>query len=442
MEPAQPERAEPVHAGPPGRAPRREIFAWAFYDFANSSFATVILTAVYVLYFTNVVVLGDDGDRLWGRAIALSMLLVGLSSPVLGAIADYSAAKKRFLMAYAGLCIVCTAALYFVGPGMVFLGMALFVLANVGFAGGNVFYDAFLPEIADDESMGRVSGYGWGVGYVGGMLSLAVVLPFAAKLKDGPAGASFARLAFPVTALFFLAASVPTFVWLKERAKPKALPEGESCLSMGFGRLLSTLKRVKQYRELAKFLVIFLIYNDAMTTVIVFCARYADKTFDFTMKENLGLLLLVNLFAAPGVYAFGLVADRIGSKRTILITLVVWTAVACLGGIARTKLQFAMVAVVAGLAMGAVQSVSRTLVGLFSPRSRSAEFFGFKAVCGKFAAVLGPWIFGEVSAATGSQRIAVLMVAGIFAVSFVALWLFVDEKAGIAAAREPDPVEE
>ncbi len=424
-------------------APRREVLAWAFYDFANSSFTTVIVTAVYVLYFKHVVVPNgaEKGDFLWGLAISIAMLFVALSSPVLGAVADYSGAKKKFLIAYALACIVFTAALYFVGPGQVFLGMLFFIIANIGFAGGNVFYNAFLPEIASRGNMGRVSGLGWAVGYVGGMLCLAVVMPFAAKLKEGAAGADWAKLAFPITALFFLLAALPTFLILKERAKPQPLPPGQSYLGVGWGRMLGTLREIRRFKELAKFLLIFFVYNDAVTTIIAFTSSFADQTLHFTPKEVLTLLIVVNLAAAPGAFAFGWVADRIGSKRTILITLVMWTAVACGGALTQTKAQFWGVALLAGAAIGAVQSVSRTLVGLFSPPGRSGEFFGFQAVCGKFSAVLGPLLFGVVSSTAG-QRPAVAMLGGVFVVSFFALWRLVDEQAGIAAAKGEDLQEE
>ena len=245
------------------KVPRREVFAWAFYDFANSSFTTVIVTAVYVLYFRNVVVPNgaERGDFLWGLAISISMLLVAVSSPILGSVADFSGAKKKFMVAYAATCITFTAALYFVGPGQVFLGIVLFVVANIGFAGGNVFYNAFLPEIADNENMGRISGMGWAVGYVGGMLCLLLVMPFAEKLGDGAAGADFARLSFPVTALFFLIAAIPTFVLLKERGQAKPLAEGKGYLRMGFEQFVSTLKHVRRFKELAKFLLIFLFIH-------------------------------------------------------------------------------------------------------------------------------------------------------------------------------------
>ena len=206
---------------------------------------------------------------------------------------------------------------------------------------------------------------------------------------------------------------------------------------MGFRQLLTTLRHVKRYKELAIFLLIFLVYNDGVTTVVAFTAPYAKRTLAFTPKSVFLLLIVVNVAAAPGAFAFGFLADRLGAKRTILITLVMWTVVCVAGALAQQQWQFVVVAMVAGLAIGAVQSVSRTLVALFSPPNQSAEIFGLQAVCGKFASMLGPLLFGLVSSATGSQRIAVGMVAVVFAVSFVALWRLVDEQAGIAAAQEP-----
>jgi len=414
--------------------PKREIFAWCFYDFANSSFTTVIVTAVYVLYFRKVVVPegATNGDFLWGLALSIAMLFVAVSSPILGAVADYSGAKKKFLMGYALTCVVFTALLYFVGRGMIFWGIALFVIANIGFAGGNVFYNAFLPEIATRQNMGRISGLGWAVGYFGGMLCLVAVYPLAKQ------GGDAVRLSFPLTALFFFVFALPTFALLKERARPRPLPKGQGYLDMGFAQLMSTMKQIRRYKELAKFLLIFLLYNDAVTTVVAFTAPFAQESLAFKQAEILMLLIVVNVAAAPGAFVFGFIADRVGSKRTIMISLAMWTVICTAAACTTTRAQFWVVAMGAGLAIGAVQSVSRTLVGLFSPRSKSAEFFGFQAVCGKFAAVLGPLLFGVVSSGTGSQRIAVGLVAGIFALSLVALWRFVDEQAGIETAREED----
>ena len=416
---------------------RKEILGWCFYDFGNSAFTTVIVTAFYVLYFKNVVFADhmELGDLWWGISISLSMVIVALSSPVLGAVSDCSGTKKRFLMAYTGLCIFFTGLLYFVGRGDFFTAILFFVLANIGFEGAGVFYNAFLPEIADRRRMGRVSGWGWSLGYIGGIGCLLLILPLASQLKEGEVGVQAARLSFPVVALFFLLASLPAFLLLKERAGTVRLPPGGSYLREGFSRILSTLRRIRQYRDLMKFYLAFFIYQDAIVTIIAFTASYADQTLHFTTRENLLLILLVNPAAAVGAFVFGYVFDALGGKRTISLTLVFWVFVVISAYLVQTKLQFLLVALAAGLFLGSTQSASRSLVGLFSPQRHYAEFFGFYAVSGKFSAILGPLTFGVISYLTGSQRLAVLTI-GVFFLLGLALLQRVDEKKGLLAATQ------
>ena len=415
----------------------KEVLTWCFYDFGNSAFTTVIVTAFYVLYFKNIVFAhhAELGDLWWGISISLSMLAVALSSPILGAVADCSGTKKRFLMAYTGLCILFTAFLYFVGQGDYITAILFFILANIGFEGGLVFYNAFLPEISDRARMGRVSGWGWSLGYIGGICCLLLILPFAAHLKEGEEGLRLARLTFPIVALFFLLASLPTFLFLKEKAVAVRRPPGGSYLREGMSRLMDTLRRIRQYRDLMKFLLAFFVYQDAIVTVIVFTASYADQTLHFTPRENLLLILLVTPAAAVGAFVFGYAVDALGPKRTISLTLLFWILIVISAYFAQSKLQFLLVALSAGLFLGSTQSASRSLVGLFSPQRHHAEFFGFYAVSGKFSAILGPLTFGAISYLTGSQRLAILTIAVFFLLGLVLLQR-VDERRGMLAATQ------
>jgi UMF1 family MFS transporter len=414
---------------------RKEILAWCFYDFANSSFTTVIVTAFYVLYFKNVVFAERTGmgDLWWGMSISLSMIVVALSSPILGAIADCSGTKKRFLLAYTGVCILFTSLLYFVGPGDVIPGVLFFVLANIGFEGALVFYNAFLPEIAGRHDMGKVSGWGWSIGYLGGITSLLLIIPLAAHLKEGEAGVQLARLTFPTIGLFILLASLPTFLILRERAVPLPLPAGSSYLREGARRLATTFRYIRRYRELLKFLLAFFVYEDAMITIIAFTASYADQTLHFTPRENLLMILLVNPAAAVGAFLFGYIFDKAGPKRTISWTLVLWIMVVVAAFFVQTKAQFLTVAMIAGLVLGSTQSASRGMVGLFSPRRHNAEFFGFYAVSGKVSAIIGPVVFGTISSVTQSQRLAVVSIAPFFLAGLIMLQ-WVDEQKGMQAA--------
>ncbi|MFN2148345.1 MAG: MFS transporter, partial [Anaerolineales bacterium] len=247
---------------------RRERIAWYLYDFGNSAYAAVVLLAIYSAYFQGEVVGGAQGSRLWGYAVGIAMLVVALTSPILGTIADFSGSKKRFLFFYTALCCLFTALLFFVGPGDVLTGMLFFILAEIGYRSAQVFYNALLPEIASDEDMGRVSGNGWAIGSAGGILCLVIVLALIMLVK----GESVVHLAFLITAAYFALSAAPIFLWIRERAQPQPLPAGDNYLTMGFKRLARTFREVRIYREYIKFMVAFLIYNDGIIMALDFAA--------------------------------------------------------------------------------------------------------------------------------------------------------------------------
>lgn len=418
-----------------GRAGRGVILAWCFYDFANSSFTTLIVTLAFSVYFRQVVVgEGARGDLLWGRAISISMLIVALTAPLLGAAADRTGARKRFMMAMAGICIVCTGLLSLVQPGQVLAAMLLFIAANIGFAGGNVFYNAFLPEIAGPGRIGKISGYGWALGYLGGLACLGLVFPLISGGLE-PENLGRFRASFVVVALFFFLFSLPAFIFLKDsRPGATAAPKERLSLLAGYRRLLETFRRVRRYRELVKFLLAFFLYNDAIHTVVAFTSIYAIVSLGFTIREITILFIWAQLTAFLGAWIFGPLVDRIGGTRTIRITLVIWCLVVIGAFLVQTKGAFWVILLVAGFAMGANQAASRGLMGRFIPAGRNAEFFGFFALGGKFSAVLGPVLFGWISVQTGSQRIAILSLLGFF-LAGLALMGRLDETAGIGAAR-------
>lgn len=410
------------------------------YDAADSAFTTVIVTVLYAPYFSKVVV-GDAGraDLLWGQAASVSELIVALVAPVLGAIADFSGSRKRFLAGCAGVIIVFTAALWWVTPGAVMLGFWLFVVANVGFAGGGVFIDSFLPGLSNETNAGRISGIKWTIGYLSGMLCLLLCFPLA----DGnivsdptPEQLAKARLIPVVVAVYFLVMVLPTFLFLRERSFPQPLPPGENYLTVGFRRVWRTLQQIRQYRELFKLLIAFLVYNDGVVTVIYFAALYASVTIGFDAGELIVMFFLLNIVAAVGAISFGYLADRIGQKRTIFLSLGLWIGAVVLAYVTHSKMAFYGVATLAGLGLGSCQSVSRSLLALFTPRENAAEFFGFLGIAGKALAFLGPLLFGLISRETGSQRPAILAI-GLFFVVGMVLLSFVDEAKGKEAARHP-----
>lgn len=418
-------------------AGRKELWAWCLYDFANSSFTTLIITVAYSVYFVQVVA-GDLGgataERVWFWGYALSMLVVALLSPPLGALADARAIKRPLLITSTLLCVICTALLFFVERGDVRLGLLLFGLANIAFELGFLFCSAFLVEITTPATMGRISGYGWGLGYAGGLLSLAIAYPFIAGGFAEDNLPSY-RMSFAVTAAFFLAASLPTLFWLRERALPQLSATGTSAWRDTFATLAATARGITRYRDLLWFLIAYLIYTDAINTVIVASAIFANKVLDFSPGDLIIYFLITQVTAGLGAVWFGRLADRIGSARTINVTLLVWIGVVGAAAAVQTHWQFYAIGLVAGAVLGANQATSRALIGRFVPPGKQGEMFGFFTVTGKFAAVLGPVVYGEVTAWTGNQRWAVLSMALFFILGLL-VFRRVDEARGMAAAQQ------
>ncbi len=371
---------------------------------------------------------------LWGIAISFSMVVSGAIGPLLGAMADHSAGKKRWLLFFTVMCIAPTALLFFVGPGDVTSGIALFVLANVGFAAGNGLYNGFLSELSDDTNVGRISGYGYALGYAGGLIALLLCLPLL-KGGFGPGHDTTFRGSFLVTAAFFAVFSLPTFLWLRERAVPQPRPAGMSLARIGWERMRQTFGNVRRLGDLFRFLGAFLVYNDGIETVIYFSSIYAVSVLGFTMLETVWLFMAVQLTALVGSLLFGRLTDSIGPKPAILMTLGLWCGVVSAAYFATTKGQFWVIALVAGIGLGSNQVASRGLMRLFVPAGRDAEFFGFFSICGKFSSLLGPLVYGLVASMAGSQRIAILSVLAFFALGFVLL-LSVSVERGRLAARE------
>ena len=413
---------------------KREIVSWCFFDFANSSFTTIIITIVFSVYFVKILAAGSKGDYLWGLGNAISQGLVLVTAPLVGAIADYSASKKRFLfISYAG-CVLFTALLTFMKPGQIVLALVLFIIGNFAYSTGENLIASFLPEIARPEDMGKVSGFGWSLGYVGGLLCLVLCLPF---VKDGltAANAHNLRLTCMVTALFFGIAGIPTFLWVKERKTATSLPPGMNYFTAGIKQLKDTFAHIRMFRELFKFLIIFGIYNCGVTTVVYFASIYADKTIGLTATELIYFFLVTQVSASVGAFLFGLIQDRIGARNTIFITLTLWLGVTFGAYFSTGKTTFYIVGNLAGLGLGSSQSAARALVGLFSPIQKSGEFFGFWGLFWKASTAIGPLTFGILSSYTGSQRTAILATGMFFLAGIFGMFL-VNEKEGIRAARE------
>ena len=421
-------------------ATRREILAWAMYDFANSGYTTVVLTAIFNAYFVGVVAgSGSDHDGratlLWTLATSITNMLVLLSAPVIGAIADHGGKKKAFLLATTVGCVLFTASLAQVGPGEVVLGTLLLVLSAFMFHTGEDLIAGFLPEIAGERDMGRVSGYGWSLGYLGGMLVLGLCLAYITVAEArGTAAHEYVPVTMLITAAAFALAATPTFLWLRERAPSRPLPVLRVALRVGFARVRHTLAHARHYRDLFRFLVTLAVYYCGIYTVIVLAAVYAQQVMGFGTRDTIVMILVVNVTAALGAFGFGFIQDRLGSVVTLAFTLAVWIVALVLAYFVETRAGFWVVANLVGLALGSSQSAGRALIGLFSPRHRAAEFFGLWGLAGKLASVVGPLTYGLVAyLSRGNHRLALLTTA-VFFVAGLVLLATVDERRGRAAA--------
>ncbi|MBI3574699.1 MAG: MFS transporter, partial [Gammaproteobacteria bacterium] len=411
------------------------------YDFANSGYTTVVLTAIYSAYFVGVVAHANGADNgtatlLWTLAMGVTNALVLATAPVIGAIADHRAWKKRFLFITTIGCVGFTAALGLVGPGDIAAAMLLVILASVMFASGENLIASFLPEIARPDDMGRISSYGWTLGYFGGLLVLGLCLLYIAGAESqGQSATQFVPVTLWITAGAFALAALPTFLWLRERTVPIPLPPGESYVAAGLLRVRRTFSEARRFRDLFRFLVTLAVYYCGIHTVIVLAAVYAQQAMGFGVQDTIMLILVVNVTAAAGAFLFGQFQDRLGSVRTLALTLLVWIAALVLAYVTESRASFWVVANLVGLALGSSQSAGRALVGQFSPPERAAEFFGLWGLAGKLAAIVGPVTYGVITwASRGDHRLA-LLSTGVFFVAGLALLLTVNESRGRAAAH-------
>jgi len=430
------------------RTTRRERWAWYLYDFGNSAYAAVVLLAVYSAYFKGTVIGGAEGSRLWGIAVGIAMLVVAVTSPFLGTLADFSGGKKRFLILFTGLNVTFCGLLFFVQRGDWLLGMLFFIVAEIGYRSAQVFYNALLPEIAEPEDMSRVSGNGWAIGSFGGIICLLIVLIPIVLSKSDPL---VVRLSLVFTAIFFGASSIPLFLWLRERAAPQALPAGKSYVSLALERLGETFSAARSLKEFIKFMVAFLIYNDGILMTLNFAAILGAVLFGMEQQELIIFMIIVQLTSVAGAYLFGLLASDFGGKKALVASLLLMVVPVVWLIFSHSRLEFYVIGGLAGFALTGVQSVSRTMVGMLSPPEKSAEFYGFFAVTGRTSSFVGPTIFGLLAAEAtewyqrarnlapleaeqAGHRLALLSIV-IFLLAGLAILLSVDEEGGRSAAR-------
>jgi UMF1 family MFS transporter len=398
------------------------------YDFANSGYTTVVITAVFNAYFVSVVA----GNALWATfawtaALSVSYALILLTGPLVGAWADAHAAKKKVLFLSTIGCVVFTALLYYASPGAVALALLLIVLSNYFFGVGENVIAAFLPELADSKAMGRVSGWGWSFGYLGGLTSLGICLFYILSQPNRPAGETV-PVTMLITAALFALFATPTFLFLKERAVPQ--PQTENA----FARVLQTMRHARQFADLRRFLLCILFYQAGVTAVIALAAIYAEQAMKFTTQQTITLILVVNITAAGGAFGFGYLQDAIGHVRAIGLTLAGWIVMIGVAYFADTAATFWVAANLAGLCMGSSQAAGRALVGYLAPPARLAEFFGLWGLAVKAASIFGPLTYGAVSwIFGGNHRLAILAVGAYFVVG-LALLAGIDVERGRRAA--------
>jgi len=422
-------------------ATRKSIIGWCLFDFANSPFTTLVVTFVYAAFFTKAMVLDENGvadenagTALWSLGVTVTAVSVALLSPIMGALADGGGHRKRFMIACTLVCIVACVGLFFPVPGQALWALILFVIANIAFEMGMVFYNAFLPEIAPADRIGRISGIGWGLGYFGGLLALVVAL-FALVQTDAPVFGFSKEVGENIRATnlmvagWFLLFSIPVFMWL-----PKTAARGGSSIKGALVELGHTFKELRRFRQIIRFLIARLIYNDGLITVFAFGGIYAAGTFDFSFEEILVFGIVLNVTAGLGAFAMGFLEDRLGGKRTISISLWGLLIGAILAVIAPDKSTFWVAGILVGIFSGPNQSASRSLMGRFVPPSREAEFFGFFAFSGKATAFLGPFMLGRLTEIFESQRAGVSIVVVMLLAGMVLL-ARVDEAKGMQDAK-------
>lgn len=392
---------------------KKHVISWTLFDFANSSYSAVIASVIFPVYYANVIVGNEKGlgDLWWGRVISFSMATVAISSPFLGGIADYGGIRKRFLFVYTALSICAITGFSVLDKGMIIQGFVLATIANIGMEGGLVFYNSFLPRIAPRQYQGRVSAWGFGVGYAGSIVSLLLAIPL---IRNNQFEATWIMVS-----VFFALCSVPAFLFLPGDTKSEL-----SIINAGIKGIRFTIKTLKEIwgkRELKKFLISYLIYEDGVNTVIVFSSIFAATTLGFRPQELIVLYLIVQTTALLGAFVMAKSIDYWGPKRVVMLSLVMWTFVATVAFFVQTKTQFWALASFAGLGLGTIQAATRAMYTQFIPEAGEAEYFGIYSLVGKSSAIVGPLIFGLISSSFGSQRPAILSVAAFFLVGMIIL---------------------
>lgn len=420
----------------------RELLAWALYDFANSGYTTVVLTTIFSGYFVTMIAGSVEGissglaTLLWALTIGTANLVVLISSPVVGAMADHRAIKKRFLFITTVGCVACTSLLALVAPGEIALAMILLIGASICFASGENLIAAFLPEITSQQQMGRVSGFGWSVGYFGGLLTLVICLAYITwATGQGKQENEIVPVTMLITAVIFALAATPTFLWLRERAVPATSSQKLSYVHIGLRRVQHTLRNAARYRDYFRFLIALAVFQSGVAIVVIMAAVYAREVMGFDSRQMVLLIMQVNLTAAIGAFGFGCAQDKFGSVPTLACALLVWVGAVILTFLADRPADLWLAGNLMGLGMGASQAGGRALIGQLTPPTRSGEFFGLWGMVNRLAAITGPLTYGTISyLSDGNHRLAILSALIFFIAGLILLTTINEQRGKIAAS--------
>ena len=414
------------------------------YDFANQPFTTIILTFVYSTFFTDFIASNPEkGAVLWGRAVTICSIIIAVLSPIMGAIADSGGYRKVFLIFWTWVCVFFSFLLYFPLQGQVFEALLFFCIANIGFEMGGIYLNAYLPEIAPKEKIGRISGYGWSLGYIGGLLALGIsfiifiqpenaYIPFSNYLLNKDTGQHI-RIINIFIALWFLIFSIPTFLFVKDTNQYKKI--NFSLIGNSFKKLISTFNDIKKYKNIVKFLGARLIYNDALITIFAFGGIYAKRVFDFTFNDIFLFGIVLNITAGIGAFLLGFLDDILGGKKTIQISNLGFVLACLIAAIApsidnfiiNSESLFWIAGILIGICSGPNQAASRSLMGRMIPENKENEFYGFYAFSGKATSFLGPFLFTLIVSITNDLRYGIAMIAILFVIGFFLMNLVKEE---------------
>lgn len=419
---------------------KRAIRAWVMYDWANSAFVTTITAAVLPVYYASVAAADLPANlrtAYWGYTTTIALLIVALMGPVMGAMADFSGSKKKFLTVFALIGMAGAALMFFIKEGDWLMASLFYIIGNVGFAGANVFYDSLLPHIADEDERDAVSSRGYAFGYLGGGLLLAVNLAMIMTAKDGATSALMSRLSFLTVAGWWLVFTIPLWRWVREPAR--RILKGEehfNPVQASFSRLAHTFKEIRKYKELFKFIIAFWLYNNGIGTIIVMATIYGTE-LNFSQTTTIGTLLMVQFVGIPFSLLFGWLGKKLGTKRSILLSLLIYTLIAIAGYFMTKEIHFWLLGFGVATVQGGSQALSRSLFSRMVPKSKSAEFYSFFSVSEKIAGTVGPLLFGVVSTLMGGSRLSIVSLI-VFFIAGGFLLTRVNENEGMEVAKDEE----